>query len=338
MKAAVFRGKENLSIEDIPAPSAGPGKVVVKVKYCGICGTDLRLFAEEQFPPGSIMGHEFCGTVWERGEGVVRAVGEKVVVRPYSPCGKCYSCVHGEPQLCLNTVMLGTGRGRQGAFAPMVETDPEMLFPLPREIGDDVATLTEPLAVALHAVRKSGVGLGDTVVIFGAGPIGLFVLQGVRLAGAGAIYVVEAQRERARVASSLGAARVFDPGVGDIRREIRDLTRIGVDRAYVCTAAPGALHQAARSVRPGGKVMMVGGGSRAEVVPEYWMLREIEVKGVYAYGEEFPIALSLLQQGKVTTAGLISAIIPLERIQQAFRELRQGSPHIKVIIRMEGEQ
>lgn len=333
MKAAVFRGKETLSVENVPPPSTGQGKVIVKVKYCGICGTDLRFFAGEQLPTGSIMGHEFCGTVCEKGERVTGwALGERVVVRPYTPCAKCYSCVHGEPQLCLNAVLLGVGRGRQGAFAQMVETDPEMLFTLPQEITDQAATLVEPLAVALHAVRKSEIGLGDTAMIFGAGPIGLLVLQSARLAGAGAIYVAEPQKERAGVASFLGSDRVFDPRVADVRREMRALTSIGVDRAYVCTSAPEALHQAVRSVRPGGRVMAVGGGSKAEVVPEYWMLREVEVKGVYTYWEEFPLAISLLQEGKVTTAGLISAIIPLEKIQQAFQELHRGSPHIKVLV------
>ena len=176
MKAAVVRQKDIL-VEDVPRPQASPGEVIIEVKYCGICGSDVHRFAAGGFPDGAILGHEPYGVVAEVGEGITEwQGGERVVVIAYDPCRQCRWCQQGEYQLCLNKHWIGLGTN-PGAFAEYVKAYSTMLLRVPDQVGDQAAALTEPLAVALHAVRTAHINLGDTAVVIGAGPIGLLVTQ-----------------------------------------------------------------------------------------------------------------------------------------------------------------
>ena len=333
MKATVIKEKGVLSVEEVPTPQAGPGEVVIKVKYCGICGSDIRLFADGFYPPGLIMGHEFCGTVSEVGQGTEGwAVGNRVTAMPAVMCGNCYYCRRGQWHHCLNSKIVGVHIELPGAFAEYVKVKADMLHRLPGEVTDEEGANAEPCAVSLRAVRRSGIAVGDSVVVFGAGSIGLFTLQCARAAGAGSVYVVEPAPARARVAAVLGADRVFDPRQANVRAEVGNLTGEGADVAYVCTAAAPSLHQAVETVRRQGKVMVVGGGMTSEVIPEYWMWKEVEVKGSFAYLDEFAAALELFRQGKVTVDGMISEVIPLEKMPQAFRDLAKPSSEVKVLV------
>lgn len=331
MRAAIVRDKAVLSVEDMPIPRAGPGEAVVKVSYCGICGSDVRMFAEGFFPPGIAMGHEFSGTVHEVGPGVEGwVVGDRVTAMPASTCGKCHFCLHGERHHCSDLKIVGVNEGMSGAFAEYVKAEARMLHRVPAGITDEEAANIEPCAVSLRAVRRSGMAVGDSVVVFGAGSIGLFVLQLARLAGAGAVYVVEPAESRARAAAALGADRVLDPAEAAV--EMSKLTSHGADVAFVCTAAPSVLQDAVGTVRCQGSVMLVGGGMSAQVMPEYWMWKEVEVKGSFAYMDEFPMALDLFAQRKVRVDGMISQVIPLDDLQQTLLDLSQPTSQIKVMV------
>jgi len=333
MKAAVIKEKGVISLQEVPIPQAGPEQVIIKTKYCGICGTDVRLFSEGLFPAGLTIGHEFCGTIHEIGSGVEGwAANDRVTVMPASACGSCRYCLRGQRHHCIRQKILGVNEGMHGAFAEYVKADVNMLYRLPDEVTDEEAANIEPFAVSLRAVRRSGIAIGDSVVVFGAGSIGLFVLQCARLAGARSVYVVEPGETRARAAALLEADKVFNPDEIDVAQEVAGLTGEGADVAFVCTAAPAVLQQAMDTVRRQGKVSVVGGGMTAQVIPEFMMWKEIEVKGSFAYLDEFALALELFRQGKAKVEGMISEVIPLEKVQQALGDLAQPTFQIKILV------
>jgi (R,R)-butanediol dehydrogenase/meso-butanediol dehydrogenase/diacetyl reductase len=334
MKASVVKGKGILAVEEAPTPRAGPGEVVIKVQYCGICGSDVRLLADGFLPPGTIPGHEFSGTISEIGPGVTGwSPGERVTANPGLNCGKCDYCIRGDWHHCPSFKILGVFGGLQGAFAEYVCAGAGMLHRLPAVVTDREAACVEPCAVSLRGVRLSEIKAGDAAVIFGAGAIGLFVLQIAKLAGARAVYVVEPAEKRRRAATALGADAVIDPTQANAVGEVLRLTGMGADVAYVCTAAPATLQQAVDMVRPRGVVMEIGGGDTATIMPEIWMWKEVQVRGAYSYLDEFGMALELFRQRKVAVEGVISNVVPLENAPQAFRNLAAPNNEIKVLVR-----
>ena len=333
MKAAIIKEKGLLSVEEVPNPQAGDGDVIIRVRYCGICGSDIRLFHDGFYPVGLIMGHEFCGTISEVGHGVEGwAVGDRVTAMPAVMCGNCYYCLRGQRHHCRNIKIVGVDREMQGAFAEYIKVKADMLHYLPQEVTDEEAANIEPCAVSLRAVRRSEIAIGDSAVIFGAGSIGLFTLQCAQVAGVSSVYVVEPAQGRASAATALGAYRVFDPGQLNVPTEVGQLTGEGADIAYVCTASPTTLHQAVETVRRQGKVILVGGGGPAQVVPELLMWREVDVRGSYMYLDEFALAIELFRQGKVKSEGMISEVIPLEKMSQVFKDLTKPTSEIKVLV------
>lgn len=333
MRAAVYKNKGVLEIAEISAPVPGPGEVVIRVLYCGICGSDVRLASEGFFSPGLVIGHEFCGTIHEVGDGVEGwARGDRITVMPASTCGACPCCVRGERHHCVNIKIMGVNQDMPGGFAEYVKVGASMLHRLPQEVTDEEAANVEPCAVSLRAVKGSALTVGNSVVIFGAGSIGLFALQLARLAGAGAVYVVEPAPGRAHAACVLGADEVFDPGKTRVSREVTGLTGEGADVAFVCSDDPVVLQQAAESVRCQGEVTLVAGGLSAKVNTEYWMWREVKIRGSFAYTDEFALALQLFRQGKVHVEGMISDVIPLDGLQQAMVGLRQPTSQVKVLV------
>ncbi|MBM4462754.1 MAG: zinc-binding dehydrogenase [Chloroflexi bacterium] len=335
MKAIVVKSKGVLAMEEVPTPRAGHGEVVIKVKYCGICGSDVRLLADGFFFPGTIPGHEFCGTISEVGPGVDGwSLGERVTVNPGLNCRTCYYYTHGDWHHCTSLKIVGVMPDLQGACPEYLKVGTDMLHRLPSGVTDQEAACIEPCAVSLRAVRLSELKIGDTAVVFGAGAIGLFALQLARSAGAAAVYVVEPCEKRRQVAAMLGAAHVVDPTqAANVVGELLALTGIGINVAYVCTSAPSVLQQAVDSVRKRGIVMEVGGGHLATVIPEFLMWKEVQVRGSYSYLDEFGHALELFKQRKITVEGMISNIIPLEKVPQAFKDLATADSEIKILVR-----
>ncbi len=334
MKAAVIAGKARLRVEDIPPPTAGPDELIIRVRYCGICGSDVRMFAEGAFAPGFVMGHEFSGTVHEIGPGTKGfAPGDRVTVNPMLACGTCPSCLRGDRPHCASVRFLGSFGDLPGAFAEYVRVKAPMVRHLPGEVTDEEGACVEPCAVSLRAVRRSGIVAGDAVAVFGAGPIGLFVIQLARLAGARAIYAVEPAPRRAAAAARLGADRVFDPSTGDPVRAVTSFVPSGVDVAFVCGGAPALVEQAVGTVRVHGRVVIVGGGMTAQIVPEHWMWKEIDVTGSFAYLDEFDLAVELLRQRRVSVGEIVSGVIPLERLQETLLALARPTSEIKVLVR-----
>ena len=173
MKAAVYKGEQRLEVEEVPTPTAGPGQVLIKVRYCAICGTDVHAFMYDVAPPGTVMGHEYCGTVTEVGDGVDRwNVGDRVVGGGGSPPPGVLTGTRVHPRFNYRTMGFPQN-GRLRAYAEYVLLEDWEPVPIPDGVSDEEATLCEPCAVTVHAVRLSEIKLGDSVLIMGAGPIGL---------------------------------------------------------------------------------------------------------------------------------------------------------------------
>ena len=224
MKAAVYKGEQVLQVEDVPDPVPGPGQAVMKVKYAAICGTDVHAFMYDIAKAGTVLGHEFAGTIVDVGDGVSRvSAGDRVVggggqAPPGTPPGP-----RANPRFNYRTMGF-QHNARQLGYAEYVLMDEWEFTPVPNDVTDEQAALTEPCAVTVHAVRLSDVKLGDAVVVLGAGPIGLLCMQTARAVGATTVIVSEPATARAEAARRLGADTVINPLQDDLEARVMELT------------------------------------------------------------------------------------------------------------------
>jgi threonine dehydrogenase-like Zn-dependent dehydrogenase len=321
MRAAVYKEKGILKVEDIPDPLVGPRDVLLKVTHCAICGSDLHRYSHGMLRPGAIIGHEYSGIVADKGVEVdAFQIGERVVrsggktnpwkdVPPYPPR--------------FSAKERGFLTTRPGAYAEYFVTDADLLAQIPDSVTNLEAALVEPLSVSLHAVRLSRLRLGDQALVIGAGPIGLLAQQCAALSGTSQVFVSEVNAARRAVALELGAEGVFDPTRSPLEEEILRRTGIGVDVAFECAGARSTFHEAIQAVRGGGQVVVVSlSWEPVYCLPVDWVAREVEIKAVYGTrAGEWPMAMALLERRKVRVQPLISKVIPLEDIQAAFQEL-----------------
>jgi len=332
MKAVVVRNRD-MVVENVIKPKAGLGEVILKVRYCGICGSEVHRFEAGSFPDGAICGHEPYGVIDDVGEGVKGwKRGDRVVVIAYEPCRKCRWCQQGEYQLCVKKEWIGIGTN-PGGFAEYVKAHASMLVPVPKQVNDRAAALTEPLAVALHAFRSTHVNMGDTIAVIGAGPIGLLILQCSRVAGVRAIGVIEAAKGRRDLAAKLGANIIFAPGMRNIGLEVTKALGAEPDVVFDCAGGTATLQNAIELVRPHGKIMVVGVSMEpVPIIPIQWGRKEAVLKTSIAYRDEFPLALELIANGKIDVESLISDIIPLNQVGHTIKSLTSPNEQIKILI------
>ncbi len=328
MKAAVYREPGLLAVEEVPTPRAGSGQVLVKVSCCGICGSDLHRYAYGLMAPGVIMGHEYAGTVVEVGEGVTGwQVGDRAIRGFRGALAPRHSA--REKGFTVDTK-------QPGGYAEYTAAAASALFPVPANLADEEAALAEPLAVALHALRLSSLKLGDAAVVLGAGPIGLFALQGARLAGPRLLVVAEPVAARRELALRLGADVALDPRETDVVAEVVRLTAgIGPDVVFECAGAKPTLQQALEMPRQRGQVVLVALCMEpCQVSPLDWVGREVQLQCSYAANaQDWQLALDLLAKGGVQAAPLISGIVPLADIQATFQALLQPTDQLQVLVR-----
>ena len=321
MKAAIYGEDKRLVVREIPDPTPGPDEIVMQVSYCAICGSDLHRYAYGMSSAGTIMGHEFSGvvvatgkevTAWHVGDRVTRAGGRIDPGRDLPNFPPRFSAKER-----------GFLPAKPGAYAEYLATPAEKVMATPEGVSDLEASLVEPVTVAVHTVRASKLKLGDAAVVLGAGPIGLFTEQCARLAGANRLYVSETSPARRGVAEILGADAVFDPGSMDLVKEVVARTGIGADVAFECAGARPTLQQALELVRMGGQVVVVSlAWEPVDCRPVDWVGREVELKTVYAHlNSDWPIAMDLVARGAVETKPLISKVVGLDHIDEAFQEL-----------------
>jgi 2-desacetyl-2-hydroxyethyl bacteriochlorophyllide A dehydrogenase len=327
LKAVAFAGPGRMELREFPDPEPHAGEVIVRVKYCGICGSDLHEYASQApsmraagiFQP--VMGHEFSGTVAAVGAGVTsHKEGDPVVVHPGGSCGTCYYCTSGQSNLCAD--QQGTGYRRAGAYAEVCAVRADQAISLPDEDLLEAAALTEPLAVAMRAVNRGGLNSGETVFIAGGGPIGLLATIAAKRKGAGRIIISEPAPSRRDLALALGADHTIDP-TNSASLQVRELTGgLGADVSIEAVGIVPTMDDCIAATRRGGRIVVAG----AFEVPYSVMLlnllvQEQSIIGTFGYNEEFREARDLITSGLVDISRLISRIVPLEDLPNTFAEI-----------------
>jgi (R,R)-butanediol dehydrogenase/meso-butanediol dehydrogenase/diacetyl reductase len=345
MKALQWHGAGDVRLTEVDRPGLLPGTAIVKVAFCGVCGTDLHEYAHGpvMIRPGAhplsgaappiTLGHEFSGRVVEmNGEATGITVGTRVVADPCLRCGICRWCQRGDYHLCALGGSIGLAA--DGGLAPYVRVPLIELHPIPDGVSDEHAALAEPLAVGLHAATRAEVCPGDNVLVLGAGPIGLAALIGARASGAAAVFVSEPNADRAKVALAIGATDVFDPTSEDVRSEVFKRTgRIGPDAVIDGTGRPEAIALGLSSVRRGGRVAVAGiSPSELSFDLRQLVLYERTLVGSLGYNFDIPRVLELMASGLIDASRLVTDIRPLSAGIATLEELSSPNQHIKVLL------
>ncbi|BBY90366.1 butanediol dehydrogenase [Mycobacterium gallinarum] len=339
MRAAVYHGREDVRIEELPDPSPRAGEVVIEVARAGICGTDLHEYIAGPMhaAPGVVMGHEYSGTVVGVGPDVHEFTeGDRVCGVGVFGCGECGSCKQGAEALCGTVGFIGFALN--GALARYASVSAKALFRIPDDISLVEAAVVEPIASAYHAVRRSRLAAGETVFIAGAGAIGLALVQFCLAQGATQIIVSEVSASRRVAAHRVGATRVIDPLVEDPVEVVQTLTHgNGVDVSFDAAGVQPALDAALSVLRPRGRLMVVAIWEAAAGIDiNRSIMREANIGFSFCYEaqSQVPAILTLLSVGALSLSELITDEIPLDAVvSQGFEELRiNRDAHIKILI------
>lgn len=331
---AVLLGADGVEhLGDIPDPTPAPDEVVLRVDYCGICGSDLH--AQQQgFSAGVALGHEFAGVIEEVGREVAGfAVGDRVCVNPNGDwCGRCGFCRAGQFNLCTELFRTAVGVARHGGMAPFTAVPATVLHRLPESVSTRQGAWVEPLATALRGVRRSGIGMGDAAFVSGAGPIGLLVIALLRSMGAGRITVFEPSAARGAKAVAMGADDVMDPLTTDPGAVFEDPSAAPAF-GFEASGVPAAIESSLRVLRPRGVLTVTGVAPR----PPYYqapdlVFKEITIRGSFIYEQEFGMAIDLLARGALDIDPLISRVQPIGAGPQAFADLRGATDVVKVLL------
>jgi (R,R)-butanediol dehydrogenase/meso-butanediol dehydrogenase/diacetyl reductase len=340
MKAAVFKQVGTpLAVEDVADPTPEASELVMKVSYCGVCGTDLHATREGLTTAccGQVLGHEYVGEIAEVGKEADGnwQVGDRVCALPFIACGKCAACATGRFFECLNKKVSGVDA--PGGFAEYVTTGSRETLLLPDDLSMQHAALIEPMAVGLHAVRVADLQAGDRVLIIGAGPIGLAVAAWARFFGARDVVVSELAPSRAALAKSMGATDIITPdidaGTEGLSQQFGDVTGGGADVFFECVGAPGLLQQCIELASFGSKIIPVGVCEQPDaIMPFLALIKEVRLQFAIAYTkDDFETTVAMMAQGRIEVAAMITDIVTIDELPEAFEALRTPSGQCKVL-------
>ena len=338
MKCVSISGERKFVLKDKELPVSKDGSVVIEVKSCGICGSDIHYW-ESGKPVVLVMGHEFAGTVVDPGSRKDLEKGDKVTGLPISPCGKCDACRSGNVQYCADTwsEAVGLALTNSGGYAEYTSCRPDMVRKIPSNVSFDAACMVEPSAVALHAVNLANLKIGASVLIVGGGIIGLMSAEFAKLAGAGYVAILETNKKRGRKAVSFGKINeYFDAMKEDTIPNIVTKTNGGFDVVIECCGASAAVSESLMTVKPGGTIVLVGVSSTPVTIPMVLgVMREVTIQGAIAYTPaEFDICLQLIASKKINVTKYIDDLVPLEAAQESFERLTSGKDAaVKVIFK-----
>jgi L-iditol 2-dehydrogenase len=340
MKALVLTRYQQLDFEDVPPPQAAPDEVLIAVRACGICGSDVHGMdgSTGRRRPPVIMGHEAAGVVTQVG-GNVREwrEGDRATFDSTISCGVCRPCRAGQINLCDNRRVLGVSCDeyrQNGALAEYVAVPQQILYRLPDDLTFARAAMVEPVSVAVHAVGRTRIRLNDTAVVVGAGMIGLLVIQALRAAGCGRIIAVDLEPGRLDLARQLGAAETLRCDGDDPLPALLALTGgRGADVVMEAVGIAPTVQLAIAAARKGGKVTLVGNLSPKVELPLQWVVtRELTLNGSCASSGEYPACLDLIARGTIDVDCLTSAVAPLAEGAAWFRRLYDREPGLMKVI------
>jgi len=341
MKALILKEYNQLVYEDVPMPQPGPGDVLVQVKACGICGSDVHGMdgsSGRRIPP-LIMGHEASGVIAKVGGEVAGwAEGDRVTFDSTVYLRDDWYTLQGLYNLSDGRQVLGVSceeYRRHGAFAEYVAVPQHILYRVPDSVSFNQAAMVEPISVSLHAFNLTPLQLHDPAMVVGSGMIGLFMVQILRAAGCSQIIAIDLEDRKLELARRLGATTVLNPGRDNIPESVRGLTDgRGADVAFEAVGISATVKMAVESVRKGGTVTLIGNISRTVELPLQWVVtRQIRLQGSCGIRGEYPAALGMIEKGILKVDDLISATAPLADGAEWFHRLYSpGNDLMKVIL------
>ena len=326
MKAARFWKKGKLIIEDIPIREPDAHEVLIRVRYCGVCGTDIHIYngakgAAEVTPPVTL-GHEFSGYVLRVGDGVVDLKpGDRVSVDPNNYCGKCYFCTRGMKHLCRH--MVGLGTSLDGGFAETITVDERLVHHIPDPLDYKAAAMAEPLSCCLHGIDLTDIRAGQTVMVVGTGSIGMMMVQLAKACGASAVIAVEPNAVHREKALKLGADFGIDPIHDDTRALLEQHAIENIDRVIDCAGLISTAEYCIRYAGRGAVVMLfglTGPDDEMKLRPFEAFQKELTIKACFVNPDTFSRSVALLAAGVVRTEEIIDQVIPLSDIARVFEE------------------
>lgn len=340
MKALVLEEYNRLTYKEVPEPVLGPNDVLVKVKACGICGSDVHGMdgsTGRRIPP-LIMGHEASGVIAETGSNVQNfRPGERVTFDSTVYCGSCFYCRRGDINLCDDRRVLGVSceeYRQNGAFAEFVAVPQHVIYPLPEKIGFEQSAMVEPCSVAFHAVERTSVPVKDTAVVVGAGIIGLLTVQILRAGKWRQIIAVDIEPEKLKLACKLGADVGLNPGSEDVISRIKKMTEHrGADAAFDAVGINASLKTAIDSLRKGAALTLIGNlAPNVDLPLQAVVTRELTLNGSCASRGEYLACLDMIAGGAVDVDPLVTAVGPLAEGEQWFRRLYQKEKGLLKVI------
>jgi 2-desacetyl-2-hydroxyethyl bacteriochlorophyllide A dehydrogenase len=324
MKAGIYHGARSISIEEVDVPTPDPGYVLLDMKTCGICGSDLHSYLGHWGQSDTASGHEVCGVVSGCGEGVTNVKpGDKVCVECFSHCGECRFCKTGKYNLCEN--LRGASAGDHSGFAEYVIAHSSSLLHLPDGLSFEDGMMIEPLAVSYRAFRRTEANCQGTVLVIGSGTIGLLAAAAAKVSGVRQVLACARYNHQADMARELGADHVIRVPEQDVKERVLDVTDgLGTDAVIETTASAQGFKDALAAVRKGGAMVLVGGYHKPlEANLSRIVGGEIRVTGSSCYGysgmrRDFRWSMDLISSGKIQASKLITHRFPLDQIQKAF--------------------
>lgn len=325
MRAAFFEARGTMAVREVPVPEPGPGQVRLKVRYCGICGSDLSLFKTGALAgPDVVLGHEVSGAVDHDPSGTWLP-GARVTTFPAVGCGTCMWCREGHPRYCLNPPPPSWGAYAEYVVRPLVG-----LIPIPDGLDEQAAALAEPLGVALRAVARARPGEGDLAYVSGLGPIGLFAVAGLAQAGC-RVVGADPRADRRALALEMGAEDCFDNTRLDPAERMLAADRHGPRLAFECSGVPSSLEQTIDACGPRGTVGILG------IPTAPILLLRMTIREQFAFSISGPSPESMRRaiehlRARPRTAKAITGTVPLGRLEQTMTELIQGGGGAKVLV------
>ena len=336
----VLQEYNHFEYRDVPDPQIGPEDVLIQVKACGICGSDVHGMdgsTGRRIPP-VIMGHEAAGVIAETGANVTGwQKGDRVTFDSTIYCGKCYFCRRGWVNLCDNRRVLGVSCDeyrQDGAFAEYTVVPQHILYRLPERLSFERAAMVEALSIALHALRRTPISLNDAAVVVGAGTIGLLIIQALRVAGCSHIIAVDLDQNRLDLACKLGADEALKADSVDVVAHVRKRTsNRGADITFEVVGIPATLRLSIQCLRKGGSLTLIGNLSpTAELLLQSVVVRELTLNGSCASCGEYPACLDMIVRDRINVDAVISAVAPLADGAAWFERLYKGEPGLMKVI------